>query len=411
MTICDYEDRLDLLDGKLVRVIKATSRSKRQPKRTLDVYREDEDGNAVCRNLYSSCYNGYRVGFPNDTTNINGYTYVEELQDWGECPRLTFFPSRPLTEAEKALVVGQYPEFRYVLAKWQGSIVDTMKALDLWKEHKEIELVLASGYQSVAFNKSFWKLTEKKRKEIALFMRKNPGLKDLTLSDIQTVLKHGLDAEDWGRYKAFCRREGNVSYDTYKYLVRIGMADGRGKWLYRDYQNLLSQTQHNGNDVYWKFPSDLQARHDRLMEEVRRIRDVEEAERNRKKAEELMRKQEAYVKAVKKLFPLKAEIGGYTVYVPETIADIKEQADKLHQCLITCDYVSQVADNKCVLVFVRRDGKPVATAQILDGDRIGQFYADELDRSDCLPDDDVRRAVDRWLELKKSVKESRRKAA
>ena len=168
MTSCNYEDRIEVEDGKLVRVVKATSRSKKQSVRTLDVYKEYEDGKTVCRNLYRGYCGGYYVGFPNDQEKYYGRTYTMDLQDWDDCGKLNVCLSRPLSEQEKALVVGAYPEFRYVLKKWEGGIEKTMAALALWQEHKEIELVLARGFQSVALNKNFWKLTEKKRKGIAL---------------------------------------------------------------------------------------------------------------------------------------------------------------------------------------------------------------------------------------------------
>ena len=75
----------------------------------------------------------------------------------------------------------------------------------------------------------------------------------------------------------------------------------------------------------------------------------------------------------------------------------REQAEALHQCIVSCGYMGRVADGKCVIVFVRKGGVPVATAEILKGNRIGQFYADEHDRDDCLPSEEVRTALEKWL--------------
>jgi len=120
-------------------------------------------------------------------------------------------------------------------------------------------------------------------------------------------------------------------------------------------------------------------------------------------AEAKAKKEAAYKKTVKKLFKLKAKIGGYDVFVPETIDEIERQADALNQCLIYCDYVQKVIDKKCVLVFVQKDGVPVATAELLSRNRIGQFYADEADRDDCLPPEDVVNAVKEWIKRKKAA--------
>lgn len=107
--------------------------------------------------------------------------------------------------------------------------------------------------------------------------------------------------------------------------------------------------------------------------------------------------------AVKKLIGLRFDINGYSVFVPESVEEISRQADALHQCLITADYVSKVIDKECILVLVQKDGVPVATCQLLNGNKIGQFYADELDRSNCLPSDEVREVMNKWIEMKEAA--------
>lgn len=42
--------------------------------------------------------------------------------------------------------------------------------------------------------------------------------------------------------------------------------------------------------------------------------------------------------------------------------------------------------------------QPVATAQIHTDGTIGQFYANEIERDNCLPSDEVREAFNKWLE-------------
>ena len=139
---------------------------------------------------------------------------------------------------------------------------------------------------------------------------------------------------------------------------------------------------------------DLQKKHDELREEVQQLKAM-------KRIEELKLKQEKYSKVVKKLLKLKLESDGYSVYIPETIEEINAHATALHQCLITADYVSKVIRKECLLVFVRKGDTPIATAQVNKDDSIGQFYADELDRSNCLPTDEVRAVMNKWIELKK----------
>ena len=62
-----------------------------------------------------------------------------------------------------------------------------------------------------------------------------------------------------------------------------------------------------------------------------------------------------------------------------------------------------MAKKKYLIAFIRQEGKPIATAQLYAGEkigtwRIGQFYANELDRSNCRPSDEVQAAFNKWLE-------------
>lgn len=401
MTICYFSDRLEAVEGQLVRTVNAVERNKRKGKdqrRTLDVYREFEDGYAECRNLYYCMY-GYRVGFPHDENSMyyNGSCSFTEKEEKFDLCKEMHFDSRPLTEAERELVIQKYPAFSYTLKKWRGTIRETLKALAVWKKHPEVEFILSAGFKNIAFNKGFWKLTEKKRKEIVLFMRKNPDCRNFTLLDIQRCIKNGYDIGEFSLYKVFLNiTDGNVSFDLYRYLVKIGKANRRGVALYRDYWNLLVQSRHSTKDAYWEYPKDLQERHDLLRDEIHRVERL-------KQKEELKKKQDAYSKAVRKIAGITLDENGYSVYVPETVEEIMHHAERLHQCLVTCDYISRVIAGKCVLVFVTKDGEPEATAELLKGDRIGQFYKDELDRDECLPSVEVRALVDRWI-AKKSEK-------
>lgn len=400
MTICDYKDRIEVEGGKLVRIVRAVS--KKDSEKMLDIYKEYEDGSCVCRNLYYSMY-GYRVGFPDEVNSLyhnHGLTFIQRLDEYGECKPIKSFGSRKLTESEKNAIARKYHGFVYVMNKWRGTIENVFPALNLWKEHGEIEFLLAAGFEKIALNKAFWKLTEKKRKEIVMYLRKT-GRKDFSLIDIQTILKHKISDDEFSDYKSFCFHYRKVGYELYKYLVKIGRADIMGIMLYRDYHNMLLQTAHDANDVYWKFPKDLQKKHDEIRDEVARLRAFAEAER-------LKKKQNDYFGAVEKWLGLRLESGGYCVRVPATVEEISYHAEKLHQCLVTGDYISKVIRKECVLVFVTKGSEPVATAQILKGNKIGQFYADELDRSNCLPTEEVREVMNKWIEWKKNSAETKR---
>lgn len=398
MNRCHYADRLDIEDGNFVRIVTATD--VKDSGKKLDVYKQYENGSCVCRNIYYS-YSGYFVAFPDEITSLYGNKnrtcqFIQKLDEWGDCNRMSF-ASRVLNDNEKNIVIQKYAGFRYMLQKFPVSIEKTFLQLAIWKEHNEIEYVLASGFDKVAMNRAFWRLKEKSKKNIVSFIRDNPKCSYFSLLDIQTVIKHKIGIDEFLRYRRFCFDCKRVSFDVYKYLFKIKKDNIRGLFLYRDYYSLLLQTNHNHEDRYWKYPKNLQEKHDELVVEVER-------EKALKLKEQLMLKQKDYSMAVKNLSKYAKYIDDYNIYVPQSVDDVKFQADKLHQCLISADYISQVINKSCVLVFIRKNGEPVATVQLLNNDRIGQFYTDELDRNNCLPDESLKNVFNKWLEYKKHCK-------
>lgn len=400
MTLCNYRDRLETEDGELVRVVTAVPVSSKKSHMSLDVYKEYESGKCQCRNLYISMW-GYRVAFPGENTSLyssGSGSFVQELDMFSDVSKIKAFHfwSEVAGEDSRKLILGKYPEFKWVMKKWTGTLAQTLSALEIWKSHREVEFVLAAGWTSIALNKSFWRLSERKRKEVVRFKRTHKDTDGWSLSDVQASLKYSASVSDFNLYRRFCQIHGKVTYDVYKYLTKANMADRVGVDLYRDYRKMLKQTDHDRDDGYWKYPKNLQSAHDKVLEEIEEKNDNLQFKR-------LEAKQKDYFKAVRKLLKYNAEIDGYSVFVPDTVAQIATQAKELHQCLVHCDYVSQVINKRCVLVFVHKSGVPVATCQLLKGDKIGQFYDDELDRNDCLPSEDVKSVMNKWIERKRSA--------
>lgn len=392
MNKCAYYDRIEIVDGKLTRIVMAVrAATRRQPHAELDIYREFEDGHAECRNLYVGMY-GYYVSFPDEFDSVYKHRvsqFVQELQAWGGCDLIKAFPSGFPTQHQKEIIVNMYPAFKYVLGKWCGNIRDTFRVLRIWKEHREIELPLSAGFEHVAMSKSLYRLSGKKRSEIIRFMCSHAECSEFSLLDIQRILKNGYDVMEYREYKEFISIRKNISFDLYRYIIRQP-DPGMALTMYRDYMNMLTETEHDPKSTYWKFPKNLAAAHDKIRDEVERIR----ALKHRKEFEQ---RQGAYGKAVRKFVKFNGIVDGYHIFVPENIEEWDSQAKALHQCIITCDYVSHVIKKSCVLVFIRKDGKPVATAQVMRDGSVGQFYADEIDRKDCLPDERVRAAFEKWL--------------
>ena len=162
--------------------------------------------------------------------------------------------------------------------------------------------------------------------------------------------------------------------------------------------------------VYLEYFKDLTYTHQKLTEslvypknfEKTRIKIEQEVkdkkimlENERQKA--LRKKYQDYYKAVKKFLSYQDKVDGYEIFIPESIDEFEKQAQVLGQCLLTCDFPKQVINKSCILVFIQKDGEPIATAQILKDGTIGQFHADQHLNGNYYPSEEVKTAFNKWF--------------
>jgi|GEM_PF-4282679 len=428
----NWYDRIEAENGQIVRIVTAEWVDKRHDYKvySVDVYKEDDSGRSWDQNLYQNMWYGCVVCFPGLPVNNNKSSWyydmtIAEEEGYRERSRLSSVGwSDDVTEADKELVCLLYPDFRYVLEKYKMSDKwELMEKLRIWILHKEVELLLAAGFEKVAMNGNFWRLSEKNRKAVCLFMRQHPQFKRYSLAEIRAAMRLA-DPDDYARYlKAIssyyrmnnCRSEVCISYDDYKYLKRqqkkfkSSVAVNRTgsnfdeeivfnelKNVYIDYIRMLFRSDHNRNDDYWRYPSDIWVFHDRLMEEERVKREAEALA----KAERERLRQIAFAKAVKgiekKFKDFASTIDGYSIFVTADYDEWTKQASELEQCICAAGYYQQMADGKCTIVFIQKDGVPQATAQIMPDGTLGQFYANEHDRENCLPCPEIKAAFEKW---------------
>lgn len=416
MLVARYTDRLEVEWGKPVRIVTAHPINKKYEMEEFDFYKELHDGNAYCRNLYSSCMNGWRIAFPGHP--LGGYygSGLAQLEEWNSLTKkINCFSSHKLTEGESNCLIWHYPDFRYVLKKWSGSLQEAMEVLSIWLEHPEIELLLSAGYTNIAFSHAFWRLTEKKRKDICRWLRAH-DFKNYTISEVQQRIKWHLEDEEWKAFEDWNNSHFGikVGYELYKYLKKqeekLSEADKYqfGKWIketYSDYKKSFESPYnfHDFKDDYWKYPKDLFAFHTRVNEEINTAIQVERNER----AIEAAKKEKSCIRRLKrvadKYAPYNAELDGYSIFFSGNMKDWNYQAKELHQCIVASGYYRRMANKECLIAFIRQEGIPVATAQLYAGEkigtwRIGQFYANELDRTNCRPSEEVQAVFNKWLE-------------
>ena len=125
--------------------------------------------------------------------------------------------------------------------------------------------------------------------------------------------------------------------------------------------------------------------------------------------EEEQKKKDDFEKMMKKWNGKSIKMNDIEIYVPRTYEEVDAHAKALHQCLIYADYIKKVIEKKLLLVFVSKNGKPNATAEIKRDGTIGQFYADERSKN-IFPSEVVKKIMNEWIEMYKPNLKRGRKA-
>ena len=423
----DWHDRIEAENGQIVRIVTAEWKSKHKGSKryVVDVYKESDAKESWCQNLYSSMWGGYAVAFPGlpRNQNVNSWYFdnsIAEEEGFSAMGRLSSVGwSDNVTKAEEELVCSFYPDFKYVLKKYKmADKRDLMKKLQMWIPHHDVELILAAGFEKVAMNGSFWRLSEKNQKATCNFMRQNPQFKDLSFREIREAMRSN-DPVDYGVYLQVIpswHRSKNprgwypcISYEDYRYMrkqqkkFKSSFEDEKRAFnelinIYNDYIRMLYRSDHNCKDIYWRYPSDISAFHDRLVEEERIKEEARRLAEKKAEAKRMREKALAFKRIVKKFEEVNGTVDGYSIFVTSDYEEWERQAKALHQCICACGYYQGTADGNYTIVFIQKDGEPVATAQVYPSGEIGQFYANEIDRANCTPSEEVKTAFNKWLE-------------
>ena len=401
-----WSDRitLDKKKNEIVRIVNARSNQKIIPglkkgeQTNFDCFKQYETSPDVCRNLYRNFYSNLGVEFPNETVwNYRTKCHVKRgYDDWDEVTcnvniDTPFFP----TEREKKIICDKYPAFRYVLNKWSGTRSQTMKVLKVWKKHPDVELPLSLGYYDIIFCKSFYTMKKEDFKKCYKYMNENRGL-NLSITDLKIIIKHGEEVADmYFRAKKIMGKRVKMGelkwilnqYDKYYKNESWSFCGDVG-----DYKGLCEYFHKDMKDEYWAHPKNLRERLDELRTQRENIRMLEEAE-------QLKNKMTRYKRVIKRFEGWDRTIYGYNIIIPKTVEQWKNQANVLNQCIIRMNYMDLVSKNH-VLFFILKGDTPIATCEVTDllEKKIGQFYADEHDRTNCLPTPEVRNAMLKYLD-------------
>lgn len=167
------------------------------------------------------------------------------------------------------------------------------------------------------------------------------------------------------------------------YLKKQKIAPGKFAIIWRDYLRMAREEGYDTTDNIVRFPKDLKARHDQLVE-VRNQRKDDKRLEGYKKLDDRIK---GRLPDMKDYFWEDRE---YMIIPAGTCKELMDEGRKLHHCVGSSDtYMRKMADGVSWILFLRRKSelkKPYYTIEIsLKNDHIIQFYS-EYDRQ---PDKEI----------------------
>ena len=340
----------------------------------LDYMRTYESGRRECRNLYLSCYGGYSITFPGAYARSyygdrrDGH-YIEEEWTDCNCNHVGFESETTDHSGDIHQILKKYPDFVYTLKKWRGELyymTGTLpvifEALQVWKEHPEAEYLFALHCDNIAFSKSFWKLSEKKRREISKWIlqhKTNAG--GYTLRQIQNIIKYKMTMDEFRDYESFkdeCYTAA-MGVPVYRYFKRKGYT-GHSMWAtYCDYRKMAKSAGHNIRQEYWAFPSDLNKAHAKVLRECNAIEEARKLAEKKRLAALEKNMLENLKKACEVLQSFGGVYDGYEIIFTDNMQEWEKQAKALHQCIVRCSYYKKNGEpgrNSCFYSERRNPG-------------------------------------------------------
>lgn len=381
----EYEEELlyDDEKKKFYNSITASWKEKR-----LEVIRCYGRKDCLYRNMYFyGCSGGWLVSFPGEKNKGYYGTGIQKLEEWYSCKKI---PGVYVIKSEwnADYCLSKNPNLKYLLRKIPSkiSLNYLVEFLNNFTAYPIIEnLVMANQYE-LATNKTFLRMEKNRQKEIISFLLQNKDNYNMKLNTIQKAIKYKISYEeaqsmgiikDLTLYKYLAKQLNDNHYSSILEAMRT----------YRDYKNMVIDVGHSFEDDYWKYPKNLGKAEQKMNEEYKVYRHA--LDKDKISAFEELSKQ----------FATEMKIDGFKVYIPTSYEDVENQAKELHQCLIQCDYPNKVIHKQSILVFIKKEEKPIGTFEINYQKKTLQAYGNEIDRSNCCFNEELNSVKSKFLKL------------
>ena len=413
---------IELFKGKLLYRIFAIRRKldrRKKDKQKIDymeVFRCLEGnyyGMVYSSHLYNNFGNGIRVYFNDEHVNeLPSYMkYFDWVHTW-KFQEYNYFNSVcPIPLYTVKELIELIPELKYSQVDIYSNPI---YYLNYYRMYPGIEMLKKCGFSRLLKSKRCLNKINKADKGFMKFLYKCYELK-YTFYDYNTYITYYNKYRDnFNNFDNFIKaldiktdiliRKSVISYKGFDferlaaYLTKHGTSF---RW-YDDYLVMAFKCGHNIYEDYWAYPNNLTIAHDKVMKELEELKKVDSH-----------LKLDMLHEVVLDLMKFNCNVDGYDIFISDDVNIWKKQCQVLKACLIVKGYMNSVIQQKEIIVFIWKNGKPVATAQVYYDKTVGQFYADEnkgnglegVEREKaCAPSKEVQNAFYKWLEFFNPVK-------
>lgn len=332
-------------------------------------------------NIYFTYMGGYRFIFPNKgekliTMSSTKHKDIPNIWALGLSSHLAHL----LGELDSRLIyLSKALEGKNILVKIQ--LITQYR-----KTPYDVEMLIKNNLFQLANTKKIYQLNKGLKKKVWSKIKENLDSSEDTnrwsINEWLTAVKYDIPVSSATVMTRF-RPYPEIDKDKVARYLRKGFDE----FVYLDYLNMARRLDKNLQDDYWAFPTKLYQFHDKLMNEINALKKIGLNE-NYSSIEMLSEQLREKFKPMM--------INGYQIDFPENIEDIIEQAKALSQCLITASYHKSMKNRELALIFIKKGEERVATVEIKKNLKVGQFYADESDRDNCLPSEEVKNAFEQF---------------
>lgn len=188
---------------------------------------------------------------------------------------------------------------------------------------------------------------------------------------------------------------------------------------YNDYLDMMRRLGKRTDDEMVYRCKELKRRHDECVEEINRLRQIEQMKRDKEYAKEQAKKlrqkyptAEAVLKEIRPKFEYKNQ--NYMIVVPKNLSEIVAEGSSLHHCVANTDrYFDRIMQNETYICFLRKVSEPKLpyyTIEVEPGGTVRQHRGMYDEEPDLVL---VKEFIQEWQKQlkKKLTKKDKQKAA